>query len=433
MKLAWVWMAGAAVALAQAPGGRRIAMPQGQPAAAAPVAMIEAGELLTGRGQALHNTRVLIEDGRISAIGPRVSAPPGAVVYDLRGETVLPGLIDVHEHLTRHFGPNGNADDPRESPMQQTLGVVNNLWVTLMAGFTTVQSVGEPQDLTLRGYVRQGIIPGPRILTSYQDIYGSPSVGDDDVLRAKVDMLRYEGADLIKIFASDSIRDGAHPILTLHQLQVLCGEANRIGMRTLVHAYRGSVHNAIVAGCTEVEHGTYGTQADLDLMAQKGTYFDPQVGLVIQNYIAHQKQFFGSGDYDAAGFARMKDAMAINDKLFQEAIHTPGLKVVMGTDAVAGAFGHQEEEIIARIGLGQPAMDAIDGATSLNAESLRLGQQIGTLAAGYEANIIAVDGNPLLDASALRKVTFVMKRGTVYKDTVPGRATMVVPVGEVQR
>lgn len=408
----------AAFAVASAQGlPRRLAMPQGQPAATPPVAIIEAGAVITGRGTELHNTRILVQNGRVAAIGPDVSAP-GAVIYDLRGQTVLPGLIDVHEHLTRHFGPNGSADDPRETPQQRTLGVVNNLWVTLMAGFTTVQSVGEPQDLVLRQYVQQGIIPGPRILTSYQDIYGSPSVGDDAVLRAKVDMLHYEGADLVKIFASDSIRDGANPILTLHQLQVLCGEANRLHMRTLVHAYRGSVHNAIVASCTEVEHGTYGTQADLDLMAQKGTYFDPQVGLVIQNYIHFQKQFFGSGDYNAAGFDRMKQAIAINDKLFQAAIHTPGLKVVMGTDAVAGAFGHQEEEIIARIKLGQPAMDAIDAATSLNAESLGLGNEIGALAPGYRANIIAVAGDPLTDSAALRNVSFVMKNGTVFKDAV---------------
>ncbi|TAN24056.1 MAG: amidohydrolase [Acidobacteria bacterium] len=416
LRCSLVALAMTAFALAQ---GRQhpVAMPQGQPAAAPPTAIIEASAVITGRGNELHNTRILVQDGRIAAIGPDVTSP-GAVVYDLRGQTVLPGFIDVHEHLTRHFGSNGNADDPRESQQQRTLGVVNNLWVTLMAGFTTVQSVGEPQDLVLRQYVQQGIIPGPRILTSYQDIYGSPYVGDDTTLRAKVDMLKYEGADLVKIFASDSIRDGANPILTLHQLQVLCGEARRVGLRTLVHAYRGSVHNAIAAGCTEVEHGTYGTQADLTFMAQKGVYFDPQIGLVIQNYIEHQKQFFGNGDYDASGFARMKQAMAINDKLFQEAVHTPGLKVVMGTDAVAGAFGHQEEEIIARIKLGQPAMDALDAATSLNAESLSLGSKIGTLAPGYRANIIAVAGDPLANPDFLRKVSFVMKDGTVYKDAV---------------
>src|SRR6185312_6591526 len=145
----------------------------------------------------------------------------------------------------------------------------------------------------------------------------SPRVGDDDVLRAKVDLLKYEHADLVKIFASNSIRDGGTEILTLHQLQVLCGEANRQGIRTLVHAYRGSVHNAAAAGCTEVEHGTYSTQADLELMSKKGTYFDPQVGLVIQNYVRFQKQFSGNGNYDPKGFERMKAALDVNNKIFQ--------------------------------------------------------------------------------------------------------------------
>ena len=413
--------AGAAPALAQEgpawpPQVAPVAMPQGQPAAAPPGSLIEAGRLLTGRGRELDNTRILVKDGKIAAVGPNLTAP-GAVIYDLRNATVMPGLIDVHEHLVRHFGPDGKPDDPRETPAQFTLGVVNNLRVTLLAGFTTVQSVGEPEDAMFRAYVQQGIIPGPRILTSYQDIFGSPRVGDDDVLRAKVDILKYEHADLVKIFASSSVRGGLHETLTLHQLQVLCGEANRIGMRTLVHAYNGSVHNAIVAGCTEVEHGTGASEADIELMAKKGTYFDPQMGLVVQNYMRFRERFSGSGDYDPAGFARMQAAIKTEGILFNEA-RRAGVKVLNGTDAVAGAFGHQADEIVARVKLGQSVMDAIDGATSLNAESLRLGKQIGSVAPGYDADIIAVDGNPLTDVERMHQVSFVMKGGTVYKNTV---------------
>jgi imidazolonepropionase-like amidohydrolase len=407
---------GAAFAQDAWPPPKPVAMPQGQPAAAPPDAIIEAGELLTGRGKELHNTRILVRGGKIVAVGPDLTAP-GAVVYDLRHATVMPGLIDVHVHLLRHFGPNGNAEDPRESPTQFTLGVVNNLWVTLMAGFTTVQSVGDPEDEVYRDYVRQGIVPGPRILTSYHDIYGSPQVGDDDVLRAKVDMLKYEHADLVKIFASNSIRDGGMEILTLHQLQVLCGEANRVGLRTLVHAYNGSVRNATVAGCTEVEHADGGSDADIAFIAKKGTFFDPQVGLVIQNYVRFKDKFFGNGDYNAAGFARMVDEVKTDDHIFNEARRV-GAKLVMGTDAVAGGFGHQADEIIERVRLGQPAMDAIDDATFTNAESLRLQTQIGSVAPGLDADIIAVDGDPLTDAKRLREVSFVMKGGTVYKDTV---------------
>jgi len=394
-----------------------VAMPQGEPAAAVPATLIEAGRLLTGRGQELHDTRILVKDGRIAAIGPGLTAP-GAVIYDLRSATVMPGLIDVHEHLTGHFGPNGKTVDPGETQTQFTLGVESNLWVTLMAGFTTVQSVGEPQDETFRTYVQEGIIPGPRILTSYHDIFGSPRVGGDAVLRAKIDMLRYERADLVKIFASSSVRSGLHETLTFHQLQVLCGEASRIGLRTLVHAYSSSVHNAVMAGCTQVEHGIYGTQADLDLMASRGTYFDPQVGLVLQNYMRFYDRTFGDADRKAADMVQMTALLESNERLFQKAIHTRGLKIVVGTDAVAGAFGHQADEIIARIRLGQPAMDALDDATSLNAESLRLGNRIGSIAPGYDADIIAVQGNPLDDAASLRQVSFVMKGGAVYKDMV---------------
>jgi imidazolonepropionase-like amidohydrolase len=394
-----------------------VAMPQGQPAPPPPAALIEAGRLLTGRGQELHDVRILVKDGKIAAVGADLTAP-GAVVYDLRNETVLPGLIDVHEHLAAHFGPNGKASDPAETPTQSALGVVSNLWVTLMAGFTTVQSVGEPEDEVFRTYVQQGIIAGPRILTSYQDIFGSPRIGNDDVLRSKIDILKYEHADLVKIFASSSVRSGLHDTLTLHQLQVLCGEANRIGMRTLVHAYSTAIHNVVIAGCTEVEHGIYGTRADLDLMASRGTYFDPQVGVVLQNYMRFYDRNFAGDRNKAAGMAQMTALLRSNERLFQRALRTPGLRILVGTDAVAGAFGHQADEVIARIKLGQPAMDAIDDATSVNAGSLRLGSRIGSIASGYDADIIAVRGNPLVDAASLRQVAFVMKGGTVYKDTV---------------
>lgn len=380
--------------------------------------VIEAGTVLDGKGNVLHGTKILIENGRIVSMGAGVSAPADAVVYDLRQATVLPGLIDVHVHLTFNFGVSGRYDDTGETPEQRDLIYQRTLWEILMGGFTTVQSVGAPEDATLRDFVQRDWIPGPRILTAYEPIVGSPDVGSDEVLRAKTILLQYKHADLIKIFASKSIRDGAGETLSLEQLQTICGEANGLGLRTLVHAYRGSVRNAALAGCTEVEHGTYATPDDLKLMAEKGTFFDPQVGLVIQNYLAHIPQFNGAGNLNAQGFEYMRQALAVNDKLFQDAIHTPGLKVVMGTDAVAGGHGREVEEILARIKLGQSPMDALISATSLNAESLRMNREIGSIAPGFEADIIAVGKDPLADPSTLRSITFVMKGGVVYKDVV---------------
>jgi imidazolonepropionase-like amidohydrolase len=140
--------------------------------------------------------------------------------------------------------------------------------------------------------------------------------------------------------------------------------------------------------------------------------------LVIQNYLAHIPQFSGAGNLNAQGFEYMRQALSVNEKLFQDAIHTPGLKVVMGTDAVAGGHGREVEEIIARIKLGQSPMEALISATSLNAESLRMSNEIGSIAPGLQADIVAVDKDPLADPTALRKITFVMKGGVVYKDLV---------------
>ncbi len=380
--------------------------------------VIEAGTVIDGKGNILHDTKILIEHGKIVSVGPSVSNPAEAIVYDLRHATVLPGLIDVHVHPTFNFGVSGRYDDMRETPEQRDLIYERALWEILMGGFTTVQSVGAPEDAALRDFVRRDWIPGPRILTSLGPIVGSPEVGSEDVLRARTILLQNDHADLVKIFASKSIRDGAGETLTLEQLRAICGEANKLGLRTLVHAYRGSVRNATLAGCTEIEHGTYATQDDLKLMAEKGTYFDPQVGLVIQNYLAHIPQFSGAGNLNAQGFEYMRQALSVNEKLFQDAIHTPGLKVVMGTDAVAGGHGREVEEIIARIKLGQSPMEALISATSLNAESLRMSNEIGSIAPGLQADIVAVDKDPLADPTALRKITFVMKGGVVYKDLV---------------
>jgi imidazolonepropionase-like amidohydrolase len=385
-------------------------------------AVIEAGTVIDGKGNVLHNTRIVLEKGKITAIGPDAAIPEGAVVYDLSHETVLPGLIDVHVHLTFNFSVNGKyGNNPRETPEQRDLLYMRCLWDTLMGGFTTVQSVGAEPDATLRDFVAQYWIPGPRILTAYEPISGSPRVGSLDVIKAKVQLLHYEHADLLKLFASKSIRDGAGPTLSLEQLTAACGEANKLGMRSLVHAYRESVRDATLAGCTQVEHGTYATADDLKLMAEKGTYFDPQVGLVIQNYLSHPDGFLGSGNMNQEGFDYMIKALPVNQQMFLDAIHTPGLKVVMGTDAVAGGHGREVEEIIARIKLGQPAMDALISATSLNAESLRMSDQIGSIAPGMLADIVAVNDDPLKDPTTLRHIAFVMKAGVVYRDVVSAK------------
>ncbi|HEV2341466.1 MAG TPA: amidohydrolase family protein [Candidatus Acidoferrales bacterium] len=381
--------------------------------------VIAASVVLNGRGQVLKDTRIVIENGRITRIDPQA----GPVTYDLRGLTVLPGLIDCHVHITYHFGPNGRAEDKQETPQQAALASESNAWLTLMGGFTTVQSVGSPEDKPLRDLINTGSLPGPRILTAYRPLFGrGPETGTPDQIRAYIDKVKSDGADLIKIFASQSIRDGGGPTLSQEQLNAACDEAKKDGLRTLVHAYRDSVRMATLAGCTEIEHGTFATDDDLRLMAQHGTYFDPQVGLVIQNYLDNESRYLGIGNYTQSGFEQMKQALPLDADLMRRALKIPGLKIVFGTDAVAGAHGRNAEELIDRVrDAGQDPIAALVSANSLAAESLNLQNEIGSIALGLQADIIALNGNPLDDITAVRRVAFVMKGGVVYKNVSSAR------------
>jgi imidazolonepropionase-like amidohydrolase len=206
--------------------------------------------------------------------------------------------------------------------------------------------------------------------------------------------------------------------LSDEQLQAACGEATGQGLRTLVHAHSAeSIKAATLAGCTQIEHGSFANDEVFALMAERGTYFDPNVGVVLQNYLRNREKFIGIGNYNDEGFAYMEKAVPVVLEMFKRALKFPKLKIVMGTDAVAGAHGHNADEAIVRVrDGGQKPMDAIVAMTSLAAESLRLQSAIGTIAPGLEADIVAVGGDPLADISVLKKVTFVMKSGKVVKE-----------------
>lgn len=371
---------------------------------------IHAGTLLDGKGKALHDVTIAVQNGKIL----RVEKASGPATYNLNKLTVLPGWIDVHVHITWHFGPDGRLAEDNDSPAQAALAAAGNAWATLMAGFTTVQSVGSPEDKDLRSAINAGEIPGPRLLTALRPIEDSKLTPDQ--IRETVRKLKADGADLVKIFASKSIRQGGGQTLTDEQLQAACGEAKAQGLRTLVHAYRSAIRAATLAGCTEVEHGTYATDDDLRLMAEHGTVFDPQVGLVIHNYLDNKSKFLGIGNYTEDGFAKMQEVLPLNQEMFKRALGTGGLKIVFGTDAVAGAHGRNAEEFIYRVQAGQSPMDAMAAANSLAAESLNMQDQIGSIAPGMQADIIALDGDPLKDITAVRRVVFVMKGGKVYKN-----------------
>jgi imidazolonepropionase-like amidohydrolase len=372
---------------------------------------IRAARAIDGTGQTLTNATITVRGSRIIAVDASHSEPAD---IDLGGLTLLPGLIDVHVHIGWHFGPDGRFEPRAPAAAQDVLYAAENAYVTLMAGFTTIQSPGQPIDLDLRDAVARGVLPGPRILTSIGQVIPGPGTPAD--LRQTIRNLKKQRADVVKIFAS-VVRGGVEQVTTRDQFAALCGEARAQELRTMVHAQTPEeVKAAVDAGCSQIEHGTGADDSTLKLMADRGVYFDPHVGVLMQNYLRNRMKFLGVADYTEGSFTSMEHAMRLNAVMIRKAVATPGLKLVMGSDAVAGAHGRNAEELVERVRQGkQKPMDAIVSATSLAARSLNLEETIGRLARGYQADIIAVDGDPSVDIAALTRVRFVMRGGKVYR------------------
>jgi imidazolonepropionase-like amidohydrolase len=385
-------------------------------ASQSPAVTIRAARILDGRGGAIDGAVVTVENGRITRVEKAAAGAP--VTIDLGDRTLLPGLIDGHAHVGWYFTRRGRLRGGRDGETQKDAiaAAEAGAYATLLGGVTTIQSPGEVLDKTIRDRIAAGELPGPRILTSLQPLQNSRSTAEQ--FRETVRTRKEQGADLIKVFASGSIRDGGKPTLSKEQLRAICDEAKAAGLRVIVHAHGpDSIKPAVLAGCAQIEHGVFITDENLKLMAERGTYFDPQVSLIFRNYLDNRPKYEGIGNYNAEGFAMMERALPLALRAFQRAIATPGLKVVFGTDAVAGAHGRNVEELIVRVQEGgQPPMAAIVSATSLGAEALGLGKEIGAVAPGFAADLVASDGDPTKDITALRRIAFVMKGGTVYRD-----------------
>jgi imidazolonepropionase-like amidohydrolase len=378
---------------------------------------IRAATILDGTGKVLRNATIVVQGSKITAID---TSNAGAASYNLGQLTVLPGMIDVHAHVAWHFDKDGRYAARPGSPASEILYSAENAYTTLMAGFTTIQSPGSASDVDLREAIARGVLPGPRILTSIRQI--NERSGTPDEIREKVRQLQKDGADVVKIFASASIRDGGKQTMTDDQLVAVCGEANALGMRTMVHAHSPeSIKASVNAGCQQIEHGVFATDEVLKLMADKGVYFDPNIGVVLQNYLTNKAKFLGIGNYNEEGFSYMEKGLGLNREMIKRAVATPKLMMVLGTDAVAGAHGHNADEIVERVRQGnQKPMDAIISATSMAAKSMRLEKAVGTLAPGFEADLIGIEGDPLTDITAVKRVDFVMRAGKVYKHVAPG-------------
>jgi imidazolonepropionase-like amidohydrolase len=284
--------------------------------------VIAASALLDGKGGMLRDTRIVIEGSKIAALDSRA----GPVNYDLRGLTVLPGWIDAHVHITWSFGPDGKNAGQGGTTQDAAYAAASNAWLTLMAGFTTIQSVGSPTDVPLRDAIAKGMLPGPRILTAVEALSGrGEQTGTPDEIRAFVRKQKEAGADLIKIYASGGMTRGTMT-MSQEQLNAACDEAKRQGLRSLVHAFRDAVRAATLAGCTEVEHGLGASDDDLKLMAERGTYLDPQAGLLLETYLRYKDRYLAPPYYTEEGFAAMKGLITAHQEFIKRAAGFPGLK-----------------------------------------------------------------------------------------------------------
>ena len=378
---------------------------------------LRAGRVIDGTGAVLRDQRVVIEGGRIVSVTPAAGAA-GPVDYDLSNLTLMPGWIDTHVHLQWHMDANHKAVAGGAPAPEMVLYDAGDAALALQDGFTTVQSVGSEFDEPVRDQIRAGSLVGPRILTSLIQIQGSSGTGDakhvftPDELRALVRKTKADGADLIKLFATSGLGAGGGQTMSREQIDAVCSEAKAVGLRTLVHAIGDAgARDAVLAGCTSIEHGTFLKDGTLKLMVERGTYFDPNL-VVLHNYLDNRASY----TFTDAQLKVIADGLPPTEDVLRRA-RRMGVKIVFGTDAVAGTHGRNAEEFIYRVhDGGEKPMDAILSATSMAAASLGMGRELGMVAAGFDADLVAIAGDPLADITAVRKVVFVMTGGVVVRN-----------------
>ena len=389
------------------------------------------GYLDVAKGRVISPAVIVIDDGRIAAINP-ASLPEEVDEIDLAGHILLPGLTDVHTHLTYDIGGDWLGRRVRETAAGMALRGAKNARLTLMAGFTTVRNLGDKgfADVALMHAIDKGFVPGPRIIPAahslgttggHCDTTGlAPGIlerdyksgiadGVDEVVKA----VRYQikhGAKVIKFCATAGVLSfegsvGAQQY-SMDEMRAIIAEAKRHGVATAAHAHgTEGIIAASEAGVTSVEHGSILTREAAKILKRNGTWYDPNLYL---NYAI---------DKDALPPILRAKMESITPQMFAsfKVAMDAGLKIVFGTDAAVYTHGENAREFRYRVQHGMSEIEAIRGATSYAAEMMQLDDR-GRIAEGLLADIIAVPGNPLEEIAVLENVSFVMKGGEVYKE-----------------
>lgn len=432
----------AVVALALLAVGAGLGLAQARTTALLPPpTYVQAGRLLAdpGSGKVETEQTLVVQGGKILRIEAGYTSAPGARVIDLHDAFVLPGLIDSHVHLTGEQGPNSQLEEFTKTRSDLALDGAWNGMKTLRAGFTTVADLGAPNEsiFALRDAIRTGRIPGPRIIASGAAIsvhggHGDPGngmpealvpvfrgtavcSGADDCRRAVREQIR-AGADIIKITATGGVLSqtaaGLAKQFTDDELRAIVETAHSMGRKVTAHAHGGDGVTAFLkAGGDSIEHGTYLDAESIKQFKASGAWLVPTLmaGDFVAREAAKPDTFFTPAQRDKALLAgpRMLD--------MARRAHDGGVRIAFGTDTGVSAHGDNAGEFALLVKAGFTPLDAIRAATIWAAEHFGLLDQIGSLAPGKQADLIAVGGDPLADVTALTKVTFVMKGGVVYK------------------
>ena len=400
--------------------------------------LIRADRLIDGNGALVQPGAVLVTGERITAVGATALAGAADRTIDLGDATLVPGLIDLHTHLTDKVGTHWEEVLITTTPAQAALYGAANALTTLRAGFTTVRDMGPTwpyTDVDLRDVINAGVIPGPRMQVAGNYVSATGGAGDArqfsiyvdvptvrnladgvDAVRAVVRTNHKNGADFTKILATGAVlSQGLSPGAQQYsdaELAVAVEETNRWGRFTAAHAHGAEgIKAAIRAGVRTIDHGSMLDEEGIAMLqASDHTYFVPTlyVGVIVPR------------DGAALGIPeeqiqRSIEMMRYRNATFRRAMEA-GLTVGFATDAGVFEHGHNAREFQLRIEAGQSEMDAITSATSVSAMIMGWGADVGSLEAGKYADVIAVPGNPLADVTALERVMWVMKGGTVYRD-----------------
>ncbi len=403
--------------------------------------LIHAGHLIDGISESARPAvTIVVEDGRIAAVESGYIEPAeGDDVIDLRAATVLPGLMDMHVHLSGEFSKDSYIERFQLDTVDYAFRSVVYAERTLMAGFTTVRNPGDSGNVTiaLRKAIDKGWVVGPRIFSAGKSLattggHADPTNGMNAYLRgdpgpkrgvvngpadaAKAVRQRYkEGADFIKITATGGVlsvaKSGLNPQFSDEELEAVIRTAADYGFHVAAHAHGAEgMKRAIRAGVRSIEHGTYMDDEAMELMKQHGTYYVPTI--MAGDWVAEKAEIDGF----FPELVRPKAAAIgpVIQETFGKA-YRAGVKIAFGTDSGVSAHGENAEEFALMVEAGMPPMEAIQSATMTTAELLEIEDDLGSVETGKIADLVAVEGDPLSDITLLQNVTFVMKDGVVYK------------------